>query len=187
MPKDFDPAKVPGLKIGAAAPDFELPGVDGKTYALGDFADKPLLVVGWWCNHCPYVQAWEPRAIDLAKEYADRGVAFVMINSNETENYPEDDFPTMQKRAREKGYPFPYLWDESQEVVGAYGAVATPDFFVFDADRKLAYRGRLDDNHRDPGAVSNRYLRDALDTLLKGESPPAPVTAPYGCSIKWVT
>lgn len=187
MPKDFDPRNVPGLKLGADAVDFELPGIDGKTYALGDFADKPVLVVAWWCNHCPYVQAWEQRAIDLAKAYAGKGVQFVMINSNETENYPEDDFPTMQARAKEYGYPFPYLRDETQEAVGKYGAVATPDFFVFDRNRKLVYRGRLDDNHRDPGAVSKRYLKDALDAILAGSPPPSPVTAPYGCSIKWVT
>ncbi|TLZ91624.1 MAG: thioredoxin family protein [Methanobacteriota archaeon] len=140
-----------GLPLGSPAPDFSLPGVDGKTHSLGSFKDKPILVIAFWCNHCPYVQAWEDRTIAVQKEFAGKGVQFVMINANDDESYPEDDFAHMVERSKRKGYNFPYLRDESQKSAEAYGAVATPDFFVFDAGRKLRYRGKLDDS-KDPSS-----------------------------------
>lgn len=177
--------EVPGLHPGQKAPDFELPGVDGKTYRLSSFSEKPILVVFFSCNHCPYVQAWESRFVETQRDYASKGVQFVAINSNDETKYPEDDFDHMVKRAKQKGYNFPYLRDESQEVAEAYGPVATPDFFVLDKDRVVRYRGRLDDNHADARKVSKRYLRDALDAMLAGRPAPELLTPPYGCSIKW--
>jgi peroxiredoxin len=185
MPQDLGLHQIPGLHPGAKALDFHLPGVDGKTSSLASFSSKPVLVVFFTCNHCPYVQAWESRFVEVQRDYAAKGVQLVGINSNDETEYPEDDFAHMKARAKEKGYNFPYLRDESQQVAEAYGPVSTPDFFVFDQDRVLRYRGRLDDNHKDPKAVKQRYLRDALDDVLAGKVPRVPVTPPYGCSIKW--
>ncbi len=178
-------AKYEGLPLGEKAPDFSLPGVDGKTYTLASFKDKPILAVVFWCNHCPYVQAWEDRTVQTQRDYAAKGVAFVAINPNETEGYPEDDFPHMVARAKAQGYNFPYLRDETQEVAEAYGGVCTPDFFVFDKSRRLRYRGKLDDS-KDPKGVKRKHLREALDALLAGKDPPAAFAAPMGCSIKWL-
>lgn len=173
------------LKIGDRAPDFSgLKGVDGGMYGLASFKDRQLLVVAFWCNHCPYVQAWEGRFVDLARDYAGKGVGFVAINSNETTQYPEDDFPNMVKRAKEQGYVFPYLRDETQKVAGAYGGLCTPHIFAFDQDRKLRYQGRVDDS-KDPRNVKSHDLKNALDALLAGREPPQPITAAQGCSIKW--
>ncbi len=173
------------LEIQQQAPDFSLPGVDGKTYSLGDFGDADILVVVFSCNHCPYVVGSEDRMIRLYDEYKPKGVEMVAINSNEEQNHPTDSFDHMVERAREKGFKFPYLRDESQEVARAYGALRTPHFFVFDKDRKLRYTGRMDDNPRQEGAETTHELRDALDALLKGESPPVEVTNPIGCNVKW--
>lgn len=185
MPQDLNLDQIPGLHPGSKAPDFRLPGIDGKDYTLASFRDKSLLVVVFSCNHCPYVQAWESRYLDVQRDYASKGVQLVAINSNDETKYPEDDFAHMQERAKAKGYNFPYLRDESQTVAEAYGPVATPDFFVLDKDRVVRYRGRLDDNHKDPAAVRERFLREALDDLLGGRTIRKPLTPPYGCSIKW--
>lgn len=173
-----------GLPIGSPARDFSLPGVDGKTYSLGGFKDKPILVVTFWCNHCPYVQAWEDRTIAVQKDFAGRGVQFVMINANDEQSYPEDDFANMVERSKRKGYNFPYLRDESQNVAEAYGAACTPDFFVFDSARKLRYRGKLDDS-KDPKRAKQPYMRQVLDSLLAGKEPPVTFIPSMGCSIKW--
>ncbi|MBS3733570.1 MAG: thioredoxin family protein [Phycisphaerae bacterium] len=173
------------LQIGETAPDFQLPGVDGKTYSLADFADAKLLVVVFTCNHCPFVVGSEDRMIELHSDYADKGVAMVGINANETDNHPTDDFDHMVARAREKGFPWPYLRDESQDVARAYGALRTPHYFVFDAERTLRYTGRMDDNPREPGKETTRELRDALDALLTHEAPPVAATNPIGCNVKW--
>src|SRR5437867_3673048 len=155
--------KYEGLPIGSAAPDFSLPAVDGKTYSLGSFKDKPILVVAFWCNHCPYVQAWEDRTIAVQKDFASKGVQFVAINANDQESYPEDDFAHMVERSKRKGYNFPYLHDESQKSAEAYGAVCTPDFFVFDAGRKLRYRGKLDDSKDPPDSGGHSGIRFEFD------------------------
>lgn len=175
------------LNLGDKAVDFELPGVDGKTHRLSDHQDKPVIAVAFWCNHCPYVQAWEPRVVELGKEYGPKGVQFLLVNSNETENYPTDDFPHMVERAKSKGYPFPYLRDETQEVAKAYGATRTPELFVFDRARRLVYHGAPDDNHESAARVTKHYLKDALDALLAGKNPVVAETAPKGCSVKWAT
>src|SRR3989449_6266612 len=174
-------AQSEGLPMGERVPDFSLPGGDGSTHSLSSFKDKPILVVAFWCNHCPYVQAWEDRTIATQKEFAGKGVQFVAINPNETEGYPEDDFPHMVARAKANGYPFPYLRDESQKVAEAYGGVCTPDFFVFDRNRRLRYRGRLDDS-KDPKGVKRHHMKEALDALVAGKAPPGAVGPPSGRS-----
>ncbi len=173
------------LEIGDKAPDFNLPGVDGKQYSLADFAEAKILIVVFSCNHCPYVVGSEDRMKDLYAEYRPKGVDMVAINSNETENHPNDSFEHMVMRAKEQGLEFPYVRDETQAVAKAYGALRTPHFFVFDADRKLRYTGRMDDNPREPGKETTRELRDALDALLEGNDPPIEVTNPIGCNVKW--
>jgi len=173
------------LQLGDRAPGFRLPGVDGRTRSLEEFAGKPVLVIIFSCNHCPYVQAYEDRMIAIQKDYQDRGVQLVAINSNEEINYPEDNLEHMIERAKAKGYNFPYLRDVSQTVAKAYGATHTPQLFVFDRGRRLGYTGKIDDNWQKPGAVKRQYLREALDALLKGAAPAEPHTHAIGCTIKW--
>ena len=173
-----------GLPLGAKAPDFDLPGVDGRRYSLSSFTNKPILVVIFSCNHCPYVVAYEDRMISIQRDYSGKGAQLVAINSNDEKAYPADDFPSMVARAREKGFNFPYLRDETQEVVDAYSAVCTPHVFAFDKGRTLRYRGRIDDS-KDPSAVKSHDLRNALDDMIKGASVRVPDTRPFGCSIKW--
>lgn len=176
---------MPPLVIGAPAPDFSLPGVDGKTYSLASCDDAPVLVVFFSCNHCPYVQAYENRLIGLQREFGPRGVRFVAINANDVESYPQDSFPRMVERAREKGFNFPYLFDASQDVARAYGAQRTPEVFVFDAQRRLRYRGGIDDSWDNPAAVRRTPLRDAIVALLEGREPNPTTTPAVGCTIKW--
>lgn len=173
------------LQLGEKAPDFSLPGVDGKTWSLKDFSDAKLLIVVFSCNHCPYVVGSEDRMNAFYDDYKDKGVAMVAINSNETEGHPTDDFDHMVERAKEKGFEFPYLRDESQEVAKAYGALRTPHYYVFDGNRTLQYTGRMDDNPREPGQESTHELRDAVDALLAGETPAVQLTNPIGCNVKW--
>ncbi len=174
------------LHPGDPAPPFSLPGVDGKSWTLADFAETPWLVVTFWCNHCPYVRAWEGRAIQLQKEYLARGVRFVMINANEATNYPDDRFDRMVARAREKAYPFPYLRDETQQVARAYGALVTPHPMLFGPDRRLRFQGRIDDNYDRPDRVRRRYLQEALDASLGGKPVADPELSVLGCSVKWL-
>jgi peroxiredoxin len=169
---------------GTQAPAFDLPGVDGRTYVLDDFADAPALVLIQSCNHCPYVMAWEDRMLAIQRDYGERGVRLVAINSNDAEKYPSDSFDAMRERAREKGFNFPYLYDETQEVARALSSERTPEVFLFDGDRRLVYHGAIDDS-RDEDAVSQPYLRDALDALLEGRDPPVTETPPVGCTVKW--
>ena len=170
---------------GAACPDFRLPSVDGKVHARDDFRAAPVLVVMFICNHCPYVQAVEDRIVALDREYAPRGVQFVGICANDPTDYPDDRPAELLRRWREKAYGFPYLIDESQDVARAFGAVCTPDIYVFDRERKLAYHGRLDDNWQRPEKVERRELAAALDALLAGRRPAPEQHHAIGCSIKW--
>ncbi|MBO6933882.1 MAG: thioredoxin family protein [Deltaproteobacteria bacterium] len=175
-----------GLPLGSSAPRFEgLMGTDGARHGLDDYADAKVLVVVFTCNHCPYAVAYEDRLVALHRDYASKGVQIVAINPNDAERYPDDSLPEMEKRAADKGFEFPYLQDETQEVARAYQAVCTPDPFVFDSDRKLVYAGRIDDSWRDPSAVTTRDLRIALDAVLAGDSVPVEPTPAMGCSIKW--
>ncbi len=173
------------LKIGEVAPDFSLRGVDGREHGLADFADKPVVLVVFSCNHCPYVQAYEDRLIAIQRDYAARGVQVVAINSNDDGTYPEDGLDHMVKRAREKAFNFPYLRDATQAVARAYGATHTPQLFVFDHERRLRYTGKIDDNWQRPEAVTRQYLRDAVEALLCRQEPAEPITQAIGCTIKW--
>ena len=172
------------MSVIESAPAFDLPGVDGRNHTLDEYADATILVLVQSCNHCPYVLAWEARIDALAREYADRGVRFVAVNSNDAEAYPADSFDAMMDHAREAGYSFDYLYDESQEVARALGSERTPEAFVFDADRRLVYHGAVDDN-REEADVTTSYLRDALEAALAGEIPPVADTPPVGCTVKW--
>jgi peroxiredoxin len=173
------------LEIGSTAPDFKLPGVDGKTHALADYKDAKALCVLFSCNHCPYVQAYEGRFNGLVDEFGAQGFQLVAINSNDAVNYPEDGFEAMVARAKEQGFKFPYLRDEDQGVAKAYGAVRTPHVFLFDAGRKLAYLGRIDDSWDKPEKVTQRELANAIAEILAGKPVSVPETFAVGCTIKW--
>jgi peroxiredoxin len=177
--------ETPPPVLGTPCPDFRLPGVDGRTYARDDFASAPVLVVMFICNHCPYVKAVEDRLIRLAREVGPRGVQLVGICANDAATYPDDAFDKLAARWRERGYGFPYLHDESQEVARAFGAVCTPDIFVYDRARRLAYRGRIDDSWKDEAKVQRRELAEAIDALLAGRAPAPDQRPSMGCSIKW--
>jgi len=173
------------LALGQRAPDFKnLLGVDGRRYSLSTFDGKPLLIVVFSCNHCPYVKSYEDRMVSIQRDYGEKGVQLVAINSNDDRSYPEDSYPEMVKRSRMKGFNFPYLRDQDQVVVVEYGAVCTPHVFLFDEKRDLRYRGRIDDS-RDPSRVTSQDLRNALEDLLAGRDVRVPDTRPFGCSIKW--
>ena len=184
----------PMLKLGARAPDFKLPGVDGKTHALADFADAPILVVLFTCNHCPTAQAYEDRIMAIVNDYKAKGVAVVAISPNDPRSvrldelgYTDlsDSFEEMKVRAEHKRFNFPYLYDgETTEASRAYGPVATPHAFVFDKGRTLRYEGRIDDSER-PSLAKTRELRDAIDALLAGREPKVQKTRVFGCSVKW--
>lgn len=176
---------MPNLTTGGEAVPFELPGVDGKNHSLADYQDKKAVAVIFTCNHCPYARAWENRIIATQNDYEDRGLQVLAISANDAQKYPDDGFPQMQRRAEEKGFNFPYLYDESQEVAAAYGAERTPEVFLFDGEGRLAYHGAVDDEYDDPDAVRKHYLRDAVEAVLTSEEPPVKETRPVGCTIKW--
>ncbi|NJP04687.1 MAG: thioredoxin family protein [Chloroflexaceae bacterium] len=165
--------------------DFTLPGVDGKQHSYADYHDQSILVLIFSCNHCPYVRAWEDRMIAIQQDYADKGVQLIAINANDASKYPDDSFEQMQQRATEKGFNFPYLHDETQQVAQAFAAQRTPEVFVFDQQRRLRFHGAIDDHFEDPEKVNNHYLRQTLDALLAGETPAIQETNPVGCTIKW--
>jgi hypothetical protein len=169
------------IAIGDTAPEFTLPDTDGAEHR---FPDGPTAVV-FTCNHCPYALAWHERILDVARDYADRGVKTILINPNDAERYPRDSFDAMRERLESEGpWPAPYLRDESQDVAHAYDARATPDVFVFDSDGVLRYRGAPDSDHMDH-AQGAAWMRAALDAVLHGDSPDPAETAPVGCSVKW--
>ncbi len=172
------------LAINDPMPAFQLPATDGLTIDSQLIKD-PVIVVVFTCNHCPYAQAYEDRLIALQRHFDQEGVQFVLINSNDDADYPEDSFDRMKERHDEKNYPFPYCRDESQETAKAYGALCTPHCFVFDRERVLKYKGRVDDNWGDPDHVTEHNLRDAIDALLRGDEPPTHEANAIGCSIKW--
>jgi peroxiredoxin len=171
--------------LGTPAPAFCLSGTDGNTYCLKDFDEAKAVVVVFTCNHCPYAQAIRPRLIALHDFYDELGVQFVAINPNDEAAYPEDSMERMKEERYD--YPFPYLRDEDQTTARAYGAACTPDVFVYDERRQLAYHGRVDDNWKEPEQVTQEDLRDALDDLLNNERPPEEQHPAMGCSVKWKT
>lgn len=173
------------LQIGEKAPDFSLPATDGKTYSLGDFADADTLVVFFTCNHCPFVLGSDEVTRATAQKYASKGVVFVGINANSKNTYPEDGFENMVKRMEEKKFPWTYLYDESQDIARAYGALRTPHFYVFDKDRKLAYTGRGVDNPRQAENATVNDLDRALEEHTSGKPVSVPMANPIGCNVKW--
>ncbi len=174
------------LPLGTSAPDFSLVNVDAQTVSLSDFDDAPALLVIFMCNHCPYVIHVADHLAQLGQEYMARGLAVVGINSNDVASYPADSPEQMVAEAEERGYVFPYLYDETQEVAQAYQAACTPDFFLFDKNKKLVYRGQLDSSRPDSGIpVTGEDLRLAIDTVLSGQTPSEDQTPSLGCNIKW--
>lgn len=175
------------LPIGTAAPDFSLPDtVSGKEMSLQELQSDKATVVMFLCNHCPYVIHVNEEIVRVVNDYASKGVSFVGISSNDVENYPQDGPDKMKEHAVEVGYNFPYLYDETQEVARAYDAACTPDFYVFDGDGKLAYRGRLDDSRpKNDNPLTGRDLRAAIDSVLAGKPIPEPQYPSGGCNIKW--
>ena len=173
------------LKLGEKAPDFRLPGTDGKTYALEDFKGAKGLVVFFTCNHCPYVVGSDEDTRRIVEAYRPKGIGFVAINSNSAVTHPNDDFHHMVARMREHDFPWPYLHDETQEVAKAYGALRTPHFYVFAQDFRLIYTGRALDNPKDPALATSHDLERALDEYLAGKPISLPLTNPIGCNVKW--
>jgi peroxiredoxin len=170
------------LSIGEKAPEFELLDTDGATWSSSDGA--AVTVVVFTCNHCPYALAWHERIADAARDYGERGVRFLAINSNDSDRYPRDSYEAMRQRVAGEQWPMPYLHDATQEVAREYDAKTTPDVFVLDADGRLRYRGAPDADYNDP-AQQAAWLREALDAVLAGRDPERAETKPVGCSIKW--
>ena len=185
------------LEIGSKAPDFKLPGVDGKTYTLASFKSAKILVIVFTCNHCPTAQAYEDRIIKMTNDYKSKGVAFVAISPNDPKSvrldelgYSDmgDSFAEMKVRAKQKKYNFPYLYDGATEITSkAYGPIATPHVFIFDKDRKLRYQGRIDDVEKPTGTPKNLDTRNAIEALLTGKEVPVTTTKVFGCSVKWAS
>ena len=173
------------LKIGSKLPDFNLPATDGKNYSPSTFKESKVLVVMFTCNHCPYVKAYEGRFVLLQDYFKSKGVNFVAVNANDEENYPEDSFENMVKRAKEKNYNFPYLRDKTQEVAKVFGASFTPEIFVFDEKRIMQYHGRIDDNWQEPDKVIKHNLREAIESILENKPIDRANTQAIGCTVKW--
>ena len=175
------------VPLGTVAHDFELHGTDGKTYSLNSFTDKEIIVIIFMCNHCPYVKAVLKRLIDLQNEFSARGVQLVGINPNDATRYPDDSLDNMKIIAKEKKISFPYLIDPSQKTAKKYDAVCTPDLYVYGKERKLLYRGRIDDNWEHPEKVTTQDLKLALENILVGQLVANEQIPSMGCSIKWKT
>ena len=176
------------LKTGDPAPNFNLQGVDGEYYSLDSFS-KDFLVVIWTCNHCPFAKAYEDKLISLCREFGHR-IDFVAVNSNDASNYPEDSFEKMKERSDEKGFPFPYVFDETQESARDYGALVTPHIYVADRERKIVYQGGIDDSFRNGDynnqeEVQNDWLKDALSCIASGKGVGKSSSPVAGCSVKW--
>jgi len=169
------------IPLGSPLPNFQLKNTDEKMYTPEDFTHAKVLVIVFTCNHCPYAQAVEKRLLEFHKKYAGKNVQLVCINANDAENYPDDSFENMQK----KKYPFPYLYDGTQNVARIFQAQCTPDIYLYDENQKLAYHGRFDDNWQDETAVTTHDLEDAVKSLLAGKKPNADQKPSMGCSIKW--
>ncbi len=177
-----------GVKIGDKAPASSLKNVDGKIVSLSDYKEAKGLIVIFTCNHCPYAKLYEERIIALHKKLSTKGFPVVAINPNAPEIVPEDSYENMQKRAKEKGYPFPYVFDETQEVTKAYGATKTPHVFLLrreGEDFVVAYIGAIDDSPNDPNKVQRRYVEEAVEAILAGKPVPTSETKAIGCSVKY--
>jgi len=175
------------LPLGTKAPEFSLTDtVTDKTINLHALKGDKGTVIMFICNHCPFVKHVNPEIVKVAENYQDLGIAFAAISSNDVENYPQDAPPLMKETAKQEGYPFPYLYDETQETAKAYNAACTPDFYLFDSDLELVYRGQLDDSRPENGIpLTGNDLRNALDALLKGKTIDPDQKPSIGCNIKW--
>lgn len=177
-----------GYTIGDKATDFKLKNVDGKYVSLADYPDAKGFIVVFTCNHCPYAKAYQDRLIALDKKYKTKGYPVIAINPNDPEVQPADSYEEMQKRAKEKGYTFPYLFDEKQEIYPVYGATRTPHVYVLKKNKQgdliVSYIGTIDDNYQDSSSVTKTYLADAVDALLAGKDPDPNFTKAIGCTIK---
>lgn len=174
------------VSLGSSAPDFVLPDTEDNIVSLSDFEQTPALLVVFMCNHCPFVGHILKDFVELAKEYQQKGVAVVAISSNDIDDFPEDNPEMMAQKAKEAGFTFPYLYDETQEVAKAYKATCTPDFFLYNKERKLVYRGQMDDSR--PGnnvPITGSDLRAAMEAVLEGKNAPAKQRPSMGCNIKW--
>ncbi len=172
--------------FNSSCPDFTLPGVNGGVFSLVQFLNKKPFLIMFICNHCPYVNAIEDRLIQLALDLKKQDMNVIAICSNDQETYPDDSLPQLQKRMLDKKYPFFYLHDESQDVAKKFGAICTPDFFVYNQEAKLSYRGRLDDSWKDETLVTSRELFTAMQELAANQPISKPQTPSAGCSIKWI-
>jgi peroxiredoxin len=180
-------AEAAALSLGEAAPmaTVKMKGVDGRELSIADVTGAKGTLVIFSCNHCPYVKAWEDRIASIGNGAPARGVGVIVINANDPEAYPEDDYAAMQKRAHENGFEFPYVVDATSDVARAFGATRTPEVYLFDAAGKLAYRGAIDDNAQDAAKAPRRYLADAIDALAAGREVAERETKAIGCSIKF--
>jgi len=179
-------ATPPPVALGTSAPDFRLPATDGRAYAFADVAGEKGTVVVFICNHCPYVKAVVDRMVADARALLNEGIGFAAICSNDAKSYPEDSFANMRRFAKTHDFPFPYLHDENQAGARAYGALCTPDFFGYDAARRLRYRGRLDEGRMNaPPAGARKELLEAMRAIASTGAAPTPQFASMGCSIKW--
>ncbi|MCS7049175.1 MAG: thioredoxin family protein [Verrucomicrobiae bacterium] len=175
------------LELGDAIPkaDVKMKNVDGRELSIADVRGEKGTLVIFSCNHCPFVVAWEERIAKLGNEFQKRGVGVIQINSNDPAKVPADSYEAMQKRAKDRGFEFPYVVDADSSVARAFGATRTPEVFLFNAEGKLVYHGAIDDNHRDANAVKAHYLRDALEALVTGKEITTKTTKAVGCTIKW--
>ena len=179
-----------GYKVGDEVADFKLPNVDGKTVSMSDYKDAKGFIIVFTCNTCPFANAYESRIIELDKKYAEKGFRVIAINPNDTKQQPGDSMEEMKKRSAEKGYSFPYLRDDSQEVAKAFGAKKTPHVYILhkkaENKYKVAFIGAIDDSPNDLEEVSETYAQDAIDALLNGETPLVTEKKAIGCTIKWI-
>jgi peroxiredoxin len=174
------------VPLGTQAPSFSLPDTEGKIVSLDDYKEAPALLVVFLCNHCPFVKHVLPQFVELAGDFQQRGVGIVGISSNDVSNYPDDSPEKMAELSRTMDFPFPYLYDESQQVARDYGAACTPDFYLFDREARLVYRGQMDDSRPGNGRpVTGADLRAAMDAVLEGRALPDDQKPSIGCNIKW--
>ena len=173
-----------GYQPGDKATDFKLKSVDGKMYSMSDYKDAKGFIVVFTCNHCPFAVKYEDRVIELAKKYKSKGYVLLAINPNDPAAQPDDSFDKMKVRAKEKGFTFPYLFDEGQKIYPQYGATKTPHVFLLDKNLIVKYIGAIDDNVEDASAVKEKFLENAITSLEKGQEPEVPLTKAIGCSIK---
>jgi len=176
-----------GYEVGDTASDFSLKNVDGKMVSLASYKDAKGYIVVFTCNSCPYSVAYEDRIIALHEQYADKGYPVIAINPNDEEKSPKDSYDLMKVRAKEKNFPFAYVYDDTQEITKSYGATNTPHVYVLDKDRTVKYIGAIDNNTKDASAADKKYVEEAVDALIKSKEVPTKKTKAIGCTIKWAS